>query len=327
MKKALAVILCGWIAFPTTLSAGEKVYRVDGPGYLVKADRYSIADFSTCRLVVTETDGVGELPCRFVYQPEAGGSRCEQIELSSVLTESGRRHDRDSPDTAPVPHDFFASADGSCPMPEHLQIGILGLELEGSPIHAVLATKDAGLDTRGRPDSLLYRKIPERFFRYTRSSETNACFWNIRLVGKRIDYRICPIDFSGDDLDMEVADVRSPYFTRMALKYRRKGGDFRLRGITLTGNHVYRGGLWERSDPAALEVRRICVNSNSTISLGEDDACRIVETGRGVLKSRATVQYKMFRQTANEPFKVELAVCDGGTTRLDSQSATEITSE
>ena len=302
MKNALIVALVNWMVLPLAIFAGEEIFRIDNPGYLVDSNRNALAVFSTFALFVGEADGSHQLPCRAIYRQRFDTNECRRIEFSSVLTENGKKHES-------IPLESWTVADDSSPMPKHLQIGILNFEFDEDHFNPVLTVKGADFDECGRSDSILYRGMPDKFFRYLRSCESDACFWYIRLFGKRVDHRIYSADSAGDDFCVEVADIKSQYFTRMILKYNKDDGDFRLSKILLMGNHVYQGGM-SQTDPASLEMRRIFVHSESILVDGDGDDYRIVETGRGFLKSRNVLRYKIFAQNASEPFKVELEVCD-----------------
>ena len=305
MKNAsiIATALSGLIVMTSPLFAGERVFRVGKAGYLTNTNRFAFAEFSECTISFREVEGVPELPCRFVFQSKSG---CEQIDFSSVRIESKICDSRD--DYEMTTNDMAIIANALPPLVKRMRIGFLNLEIEDYPynVDIVIREEDPVIDVI--QDCLLYKKSTEKYFRYFRSSDSDAAFWNVRWKGKCIEYRILPINKSVAEICLEDTITRSKYFSKMSLKYKKAGDGFRLSKIILWGNCSYKGRPLY-SDPASLEMREMFAKSRSMV-IDSDAESGIVETGCGVLKSGKSMQYNIFRQGGKAGIKVEIGIED-----------------
>jgi len=307
MKNTLIIVtvLSGLIVLAPPLFASERTLQIGKSGYLINTNRFALAVFSKCTMAFREVEGVPELPCRFVFQSNSG---CGQIDFSSVRVESKMCAVFDTYEIET--NDLTISANALSSKVKRMRIGLLNLEIEDYPHNVEIAVKESSSGIGILSDCLLYKKSTERYFRYFRSSDSDADFWNIRWKGECIEYRIFPIDKSLDEFCVENTIQRSEYFSKMCLKYKKGGDDSRLSKIILWGNCAYRG-MPLYSDPASLEMRELFAHSRSfVIDNGVDNG--IVETGCGVLKSGKSMQYNIYRQDGDEGIRVEIEVEDEG---------------
>ena len=287
-------------AMAMSLHAAEKSFELDKAGFLVFSDRVTLATFSNATLSVDELDGKLRLPCRITFVPGIGGGKCHEISFASASAESNKEEERRLGCASGT-----VAAGKILPMPKRLQIGSLGLEVEDAPLDAVIVARQCGVCADSR-DLVLYKIESEKYFRYLCSNESGVDYWWVRMAGKRIEHWIRPVGYVGDEYVVD-DDIKSKYFSSLALTYVRCGDDFRLKKIILSGDHSYQGGPL-KSDPASLEVRGCFEKSKSTIV--ESQADGIVETGYGILKSQQKVKYTVHDQKSNERFKVVIEICE-----------------
>jgi hypothetical protein len=301
MKKTnLAAIFVSEI-LSLSLNANVMTIQIDKSGFLINSNRCALATFSDCTLRAIDSDGKIQLPCCFSYRPCIGGDRSRQIVFSSVNTESVLSSEKKLECLSGM-----GDADKQHPMPKCLKIGILNLEMEDDPRDIILTVREKeNYGNCNGCDLLLYRRLPEVYFRYFRSSDNDRDYWMVNVLGTRIDYRIHPVDVFRDDFLVEYTDIKSRFFSKIQLRYVKVNDDFCLKRIILSGDHMYQADPL-KSDPAASEVKSMFVKSNSCKIKG--DARGVVENGYGILKSKRKLTYNVFRQDDKEKFKVEIDI-------------------
>lgn len=298
MKLEIVMLMCVVAALPC-FALVQNGGCTEKPGYVGNSNRIGIASFTKCSLLVTDSDGRLELPCRFLLEDETHGGKCEDVVLSSVLTEKRSRLNG-------IPEHWMNRT--YIVSDTHTKIGPLQIEKEEDPIDVIYILKESGIAGGGEKDYVLYRKEYEKYFRYLRSDANDPDFWRARLCRNNIDYRIVPLCACGDQFVVTNLHDKSSNFQKTILMYSKDSEGYMLKQIILSGDYIYRGGEF-RSDPASAEMRRMFKSSRSVMSESGDG---IMEIGRGVLDCGKALEYKVYKQTSNECFRIELAV-DGKT--------------
>ena len=297
MSKNVLVVVASVLAM--SVHATEKLFSIDKAGFLGNSNRWALANFSKATLAVGEQEGKFKLPCRFSFVPRIGKDRCDEIILSSIATELIKKKNEQP---GCVMEKFVTSS--ISPMPKQLQIDSLVLDVRDYPLDVDIITKQ-GVGRGDSSDMILYQKVPEKYYRYLCSCETDSDYWWALMLGKRVEYRIWPVCCEGDEYIVEYSDIKSRYFSKMTLTYERCGGDFRLRRVISTGDYSYKGAPL-KTDPASDEIRRVFVESRSRLCENHENG--IVEMGCGVLLSQKKVKYTVYDKTADELFKVVIEV-------------------
>ena len=298
IKIAVAVVSA---ALAMNLCAVDRLFAIDKAGFLGNSNRWTLANFAKATLAVGEHDGKFKLPCRFSFVPGFGKDRCTEINFSSTLTESSRKKGEQLKSAMEK-----VAAYNSSPLPKHLQIDALVLDVSEYPLDVDIIAKQ-GDGNGDSPDMVLYQKVPEKYYRYLCSSETGSDYWWALMLGKRVEYRIWPVCCEGDEYIVEYSDIKSMYFSKMTLTYARCGDGFRLRNVIITGDYSYKGAPLKK-DPASGEIGRDFYESRSHLCENHEDG--IVETGCGVLRSQKRVKYTVHEKTADEQFKVVIEICE-----------------
>lgn len=295
------VIVIVSFALVVGLHAAERLFTIDRAGFLLDTNMISLATFSNATLSVEELDGRFCLPCRFSFDPGIGNDGCREIFFSSVLSMENRDGNCRHEDAARMTVDGNRS-----PLPKTLQVGSLTLEVKDNNPFDVVVVASQGVTGDGSRDLVLYRRKQERYLRYLCASEVGGDYWWIRLLGKRVEYRIRPVECEGDEYVIE-EDVRSRHFCKMSMTYVRRDDDFRLKKIVLMGDGSYQGGVL-KADPATLEVLRDFATSSATHI--ENPIGGIVEKGCGILRSQRKVEYAVYERNASERFRIAIEICE-----------------
>ena len=295
------VVAVASVVLAMSLNAAGRQFAIDSAGFLVDTNRGAFATFAKAALEVDELDGKLCLPCRFAFVPGIGQDKCREINFSSASILLNKKAVR-QPENAAGKIDAASHS----PLPKMLQVDSLEFDVIEDSLDIVIVAKQGGGDVDSR-NLVLYQVAPEKYFRYLCSSEAGGNYWRTKMLGKCVEYRIVPVNCAGDEYVVENSDIRSKYFSKMTLTYARRGDDFRLKKIVLSGDYSYMGGVL-KSDPASLEMRSNFAESHS-IFVGNPES-GIVETGRGVLKSQGKVQYTVYDRNAFERFKVVIEICE-----------------
>lgn len=299
MRKIVVAVASVLLAIG--LHAAERLFAIDRAGFLTDTNRVAFATFSRATLAVDEQGEKYRLPCRFSFAPGIGQDKCREIRFSSVSIMKGKKVVRQQKAVSEK-----KVSDSRAPLPKTLLVDSLVFDMEESPVDVVVVAGQGG-GVVGSQDLVLYQMLPEKYFRYLCSNEAGGDYWRTRMLGKRIEYRIWPTCCAGDEYVVEDSDVRSKYFSKMALTYARCGEDFRLKKIVLLGDYLYNGSAL-KSDPASLEMRSDFAGARSFFV--ENPQNGIVETGYGVLKSQRKVKYTVYAQNVKEHFKVVIEICE-----------------
>ena len=299
MRKIIMAVALALLAM--SLHAVERLYAMDKAGFLIGTNRYALATYSRATLTVDEQDGKFRLPCRFSFVPGIGGDKSNEIHFSSVSILKDKKAARKQETAAEK-----IAVGSHLPLPKTLQIDSLVFDVEESPVDFNVIARQVGCDAGSR-DPVLYRMLPEKYFRYLCSSVAGGDYWRTRILGKNIDYRIWPVCCEGDEYVVENCDLRSRYFSKMTLTYAKCGEDFRLKKIVVSGDYSYKGSAL-KSDPASSEL--FSDFAKASLTLVEKPTSGIVETGFGVLKSQRKARIDVYDQNAKERFKVVIEICE-----------------